>query len=390
MNLDTRTMMVMIAVLALMLAALLALVGLHAGKARGIKQWSAANLCTGIALLFALFQEGYVAGSWLVVVGSTFLAMSFALQYAGLRAFREQQLVLWIPSGIVIWVFVQSVWFVIIHENVNARIVVNSLAYGLICFICARQLLISAEQPLKTAYWLTGMSYVSLIGVFAYRSITILLHPEQTFHLYGPMAINPGGFFVGTLTLLALSFGFVLMVNYRMANELQSLASQDSLTGALTRRSFTAEAERLLSRHARTSEPLTLLMVDVDHFKKTNDQFGHVAGDDVLCHLSEVVRSTVRVEDYFARYGGEEFCVLLPGIKAEGAIALAERLRERYEREPIVIAEQRIPSTISIGVAEAPPGMVAIKDLVAAADQAMYEAKRNGRNQVVVYSANPE
>jgi diguanylate cyclase (GGDEF)-like protein len=127
-------------------------------------------------------------------------------------------------------------------------------------------------------------------------------------------------------------------------------------------------------------------MIDIDHFKRINDTFGHPAGDRVLAMLGQIVKGTVRTEDLFARYGGEEFAVLCRGTNLDGAAALAERLREKVQAVSLDCAGGPIAVTVSIGVATWLEHPDASKKLVTDADQALYEAKRTGRNRVVVSS----
>ncbi len=145
-------------------------------------------------------------------------------------------------------------------------------------------------------------------------------------------------------------------------------AERDALTGLANRRAF----EQALASLAARSVPAALVMLDIDHFKSLNDTEGHEAGDAALVALAEVLRSCTRPGDLPFRYGGEEFGVLLPGLGAEAAVRVAERIR--------AAAEARLPRTVSAGVAYAPP--VLHEKLVAEADAALYRAKRGGRNRV--------
>lgn len=161
---------------------------------------------------------------------------------------------------------------------------------------------------------------------------------------------------------------------------LSQMASTDPLTGIKNRRRFGEDLEHHAALMARHGRPLSLLLLDVDHFKDYNDDFGHPAGDDVLRRLAEVLRLELRESDVLSRYGGEEFAVLLPATDAEAAREVAERLR-------VVVAEMRMPRrpvTISIGIATAEAGRVCEPtQLVEAADAALYRAKRAGRDRVV-------
>jgi two-component system, cell cycle response regulator len=158
----------------------------------------------------------------------------------------------------------------------------------------------------------------------------------------------------------------------------------DALTGARKREYFDNRMVAELSYARRHSSPLSLILLDLDHFKQVNDTHGHTAGDQVLVHLANVVLQTIREEDVFARYGGEEFAVITPGIGLDGSRALAERLRALFEVQQIPVANAKLRVTLSAGCVsstelEEPNAEAMIK----LADVRMYAAKRGGRNRVV-------
>jgi len=136
-----------------------------------------------------------------------------------------------------------------------------------------------------------------------------------------------------------------------------------------------------LALSKRTGDPLACMMVDVDHFKKINDQYGHPVGDEVIRQVGQILSDCVRLEDIVCRYGGEEFAILMPNTTAERAVAVAERMRRAIADAPLTIKTHYVPVTGSFGVASS---NVQNGPLVVAADQALYHAKRNGRNRVEV------
>jgi diguanylate cyclase (GGDEF)-like protein/PAS domain S-box-containing protein len=166
------------------------------------------------------------------------------------------------------------------------------------------------------------------------------------------------------------------------ANEqLRRLAVTDELTGLRNRRAFEERLVMEFSMARRRRRELAVVLVDVDNFKSINDRFGHAAGDDVLRRLGSLLRTTVRLPDLPARYGGEEFIVLLPESGEEGALGLARRLMERVAAEPW----ENEPVTISIGMAAMNESLVNGFQLVALADEALYAAKRAGKNRVMLH-----
>ncbi|MEO8877843.1 MAG: GGDEF domain-containing protein [Polyangiaceae bacterium] len=186
---------------------------------------------------------------------------------------------------------------------------------------------------------------------------------------------------IGSTTILKFSYHDDLEESFQQ--RMYEAALYDSLTHAFNKKHL---LERLPTEHAyakRHKSSLSILMFDVDFFKKVNDNFGHLAGDFVLAHLGKVTQSAIRAEDIFARYGGEEFCILSRGVDLQKAASFAERLRALVESTDFSHEGTRIPVTISIGVAGFPELLAEDgTELIAAADQALYAAKRNGRNRI--------
>ncbi len=170
------------------------------------------------------------------------------------------------------------------------------------------------------------------------------------------------------------------------ASMLQTLSQTDELTGLLNRRAFIARAEQALQLQQHASKDLALLMLDIDHFKTINDQFGHDTGDQALRQLGQMLRQSGRQTDSIARFGGEEFILLLPNTDRQAAICLAERLRKQVQS--IQIGEHRL--TISLGISTLHAGQTAsFAWLFKQADLALYQAKHAGRDQVVAPAQDP-
>ena len=165
--------------------------------------------------------------------------------------------------------------------------------------------------------------------------------------------------------------------------EVHRLMMTDPLTGAMNRRSFDADLARCWYDARRYDRPFSLLLLDIDHFKRVNDTYGHQAGDRVLARLGALVADMKRFSDRFCRYGGEEFALLLPQTSLSNAVILAERIRARVEATRFEHEERAIPVTISIGAAEVAEPLDSHEDLVKLADERLYEAKRGGRNRTV-------
>jgi diguanylate cyclase (GGDEF)-like protein/PAS domain S-box-containing protein len=184
--------------------------------------------------------------------------------------------------------------------------------------------------------------------------------------------------------------GFIAVVTditerKRMQAALREQAIRDPLTGLFNRRYLDETLPRELSRCQRSSEPLAVAMLDLDHFKRFNDAYGHAAGDRVLQAVGDLLHRSLRAGDIACRYGGEELAIVMPGSSRDDARARLEDLRQALMKLRLCIPQGELPAiTMSIGVAEAAPGKFNAAELLARADDALYQAKKQGRNQVVV------
>jgi two-component system, cell cycle response regulator len=185
---------------------------------------------------------------------------------------------------------------------------------------------------------------------------------------------------VGMSTLLKLSFQDTLELAFQ--ETLYTSATRDGLTGAFNQKYFREALQREFSYCARHAVPLSLVMVDVDHFKRINDTHGHLAGDGVLARLGGLFRELTRSEDVLARVGGEEFAFLLRDCRHAPAFAFAERVCRLVHDTPFGTCGTRLSVSVSLGVATLGPTHATPEALVACADHALYEAKARGRNQV--------
>ncbi len=218
-----------------------------------------------------------------------------------------------------------------------------------------RSLLIT---PLTTAYRMAGLLRVESLQSDAYTSDDLRL-----------LSI------VGDLVASSLE-------NARLAERTEELARIDELTGLYVHRHFQERLQQELARAQRNRTPLSLLMADIDHFKTYNDRYGHIAGDLVLKQMARILKEDLSLEETICRYGGEEFSIILPQRGKEEALGVAEELRRRVEGQPFALRRETTHVTISIGVATFPEDGWVKDELLKRVDDAMYRAKREGRNRV--------
>ncbi len=186
---------------------------------------------------------------------------------------------------------------------------------------------------------------------------------------------------IGTFTAMMISLGLVLLAKERSESLFQRLALRDVLTGILNRRAVLEQFSKELERARRDAAYLAVAMVDIDHFKHINDVYGHLAGDEVICHCVNHLTQRIRESDSIGRYGGEEFLVLLPRTSPEDAVKVLDELRASVADSPARFGEATISARISIGVCCVVPNPDdTTASLLARADAALYEAKGLGRN----------
>ena len=189
---------------------------------------------------------------------------------------------------------------------------------------------------------------------------------------------------VGPVTIL--KYGVQDSVEQKFLSQLYQSATRDGLTGVYNKRFFLDQLRQELAWHKRHDQPLTLMLVDIDHFKTVNDTHGHQAGDSVLHQLAAQLNRGCRTEDILARYGGEEFAVILRLTSSGEAGKIAERLRDSVALHPFNHGETEIPITISLGVVTRGGGELSkAEDLIEEADKLLYRAKEHGRNRTETF-----
>lgn len=385
-DLDLRTVMLMTAGVNLLFAGILMLVGRQAGAIKGAGQWALGDLCIGLSFAAAVLMPT-PPSTWGIVLLAMMIGLGIGLLYSGIETFKGKRSNYTVPVALAALMAMQTIWFTVLHDDVQGRIAANWLVYSLVNAACARSLFVHIEKPMRTAYWLAAASFAFVALATGARAADAVLSAVGEARLFETNTASQSAFFVASMAQISLSFALVLMINYRLADDLRRLAAIDALTGVLNRGSLESEAARLAARAARTGGNIALIMIDVDKFKGVNDRHGHPAGDEVLRQLAALMTLMTRRGDCLGRYGGEEFCMVLPETSEADAAVLAERLRQRYADLRVAWRGEMLSGSISIGVADARLAGVDMAAMVAAADKALYRAKDDGRNRVVLYSA---
>lgn len=377
------TMLAMIIASSLMMAASMAVVG-WGRRSDGLGRWAAALLVNAIGHLLIMLR-GLIPDLLSIVVGNLMLSSVFVGLIAAVYQFqgRPVRWALLLAPPLLVLVFVS-----VFIDNFPARVSFVGLVIGLQAVWALLAALSHRHATVGRGQWLlvAGLSLEAVV-LGGRALVAISTHSEAT-NILQSSALQTLTFLATFSVVLISSVGFVFMSRDRADENNRVLAALDPLTGVANRRSLIAALDRDVARAQRMREPMALMMVDIDHFKDVNDQYGHPAGDRVLCSVVNVLRQRVRAQDLVGRYGGEEFMVLLPDTGLVGAEQLARELCKAVEESRCPadgVPGPGIAVTVSIGVFG---GRLESGDswdmLIAAADRALYQAKNNGRNRVEV------
>jgi diguanylate cyclase (GGDEF)-like protein len=236
------------------------------------------------------------------------------------------------------------------------------------------------------------------------RPKQMMIDPKATLKSHLTLPLTVEGEILGCISLNsdqpnafdAQDLQFLSVIGYQMAatlkhfqrfSSIKNIAIYDTLTGLYNRRYFEERLGVDAQKSFYSGTPLSLVMVDIDLFKKVNDTFGHTEGDQVLCKISSLLKTSVRKKDTVARYGGEEFILILPEAGLGESFMIAERIRRQVENTPFEIGQAQVNLTLSMGISNFPSHRAKSKEeLVKMADQALYDAKRGGRNKVCIFA----
>lgn len=380
MALHVPTLILLNALITATLALCLGLVA-RRGHDDGLLHWGMG--LTAHSLAYALFLLRGQIDPWLsVVLANMLLVATMALLQEGLYQFQRRpapRLRIWLPVLLV------GLAFGLLLERMEARVVLLAvvIVLQLLQFVHAMAQGWGHTPGRGKAFVLAGLA-LPILGL-ALRAAATLAGAMDVRTLTEPHPLQTLTFGLIAISMVLASFGYVTMVKERADARNHTLAFTDTLTGLHNRRHVHQALAQHLALAQRTAMPLSLLLLDVDHFKRINDQHGHLEGDRVLRALAACISGRLRTQDVAGRWGGEEFIAVLPATDTAGAQVLAERLRTAVQDCAFVTAHgQRLSLSVSIGGHTLEPGVSAnsVEAMVGAADQALYRAKQRGRNRV--------
>lgn len=349
----------------------------------GVGHWAGGLLAmVGAGTLFVL--RGVLPDAVALPGANVCLMWGIGLSMIGTRRFFGE------PGGWAIfhaaWLLELAaiLWWLLVEPNFPHRAAAFSFIVSV--FYLDQLRLVWRHRVHHFTSWFFGVLLaVQCLNTLTRGVVALLMTPDRADLLRGSAVANVYLALANFMTLL-LTVAFLMLATRKLQKILEQRSTHDPLTGVLNRRGFLQFFGRVRARQQRCDAPLSLMAIDLDHFKAINDQYGHAQGDQVLTHVASIIMRSVRHCDYVARFGGEEFVVLLPDTSLPHAQQLALRIQSllRDCQQPGVPA-----CTVSIGLAGQQEAGESLDSLLARADAALYRAKANGRNRAEVAAPAP-
>lgn len=380
---DIRSALLVGAMLTLLIGMLLAVVAraMPAGLRPALNWWVAATLLQPAG--FVLLTQRDALPAWItIVLANALIAMAFVAYAVALRRFfslRPRAGLLAAMLGLAVAV---SVYWGLVQPDLTRRLIAISVVLAWLLGYSAWTLYRNPDSHGLVRH-VAGGAFAFSALIMAYRAVALVFEPGQVTTIFQLTHVQLLTYAIGGILPVVATVGCLLLCTDRSQRELERAARLDYLTDVYNRRAIEELGTRAIAAARRHGMSLSLLVVDLDHFKHINDELGHAAGDLALVRAVARIREALRAEDLLGRLGGEEFIVLMPSTDGASASAAAERIRESFSAQPLDLDGRKRTVTLSIGVAVLAPADRHFSQLLQRADRAMYSAKHAGRDLVV-------
>lgn len=383
---DIRTLYVVNLVLLALYAVTMLVNTLTSPGYKGSHWFTLCNAIGAVAMLLALFRGR--APDFLTIIVANFLVMvGFLLLHCALTEFLERSYgQLRIQAGMIAVTMSGFFYFTYVHNSIFARIEILNLLLTAQVGMSAWLMFRHSKGRVRVSCWLTG-STLALFSLGSFAHALLLWKYGAPAQLMDQNTLQSGSLLLSTIANAGMMFGFLWMTAARLQESLEVQARTDALTGVLNRRALTEEAEREIARSRRSQEPLSILMMDLDSFKQTNDLLGHSAGDEALRAVANVLKHSLRQQDVVARFGGDEFVAILPETKNDAAQEIAERLLRKISSLQLAWMQGSVCIQASFGVASLKGPEDTWEELLQRCDRSLYAAKYVGGNYIATASS---
>jgi len=383
--LDIRTLSFITMCISLIFALGIYIYGIMQKKFKGFTLLALANTATAAGLALLGLQDALPA-LFTIVAANTLVIAGYVLYFEGSRRFLDTADSVH-PIGIaaILLNIGLFIYFTYQFPSVNHRIIGASAIAAFVSVLSAREFI-----RVMPDYWRVPGTLMALIfggsSILHVSRMIWTLGENRIQSLMTTSTVHAFPFIFGVMFIAGMTFGFIWMVSKKLEFELTELANHDQLTNILNRRGVETLVDWELSKLSRIDTALSIIMIDLDHFKNVNDCFGHHIGDEVLAGFAKLVSQNLRVHDIFGRMGGEEFIMVLPSTTLDQALILAERLRMCVEEFVFEFEGHKIQITASFGVTHYVSETRSLQKMIQFADKALYLSKQQGRNKVTSYN----
>lgn len=331
-----------------------------------------------------LLSRSYIHPIFSVVLADTALCLSLLLIVDGISRLKGYALHVRLYRWYVTICLILFAIFTFHVPSLTMRVLLVISSIVILFSLILWLLLQETIKQWRLGEWLLSVSMLTSVST----ALILAINQVQGSQKISILAYQGAQSQYLTMNLLAtvfIAFGLIVMTQDCLRKDLERIASYDSLTGVLTRRVILSLLDKSMAKVSRSGKPLALMMLDLDHFKRINDSYGHTVGDKVLREVIAVVEGALRKDAYLGRYGGEEFIVVMPDTDLEQLREVSERVRRVVAETPVITETDSIRCTISIGAMIIDADNVdSLLDPVTTVDKIMYQAKVHGRNQVVI------
>ena len=387
MTLDPFTLLVALTVTHVLATTILVFAWYFNKSIPGVSFWTLGRVCVTFALV-AFSLRNAIPLTVSVLLGNCLLILGMHFIWQGNLAFMKRKPVQPVVYLALYGVLISAmVYLTVVEPSFLARIVLSCFFIGVFDLLFVRALW--PREGDEVYFSVKVMALVFVWSAFAQAArATVALSGGSGETLLEPSLATIMGLLNGLAVSMVSAMVYMAIIMEFLKKDLVRQAERDPLTGAFNRRAFHAIAEHIIARARRERSAVSLVILDLDHFKTVNDTYGHMAGDAVLKRVVDLVHEVLRAQDVLVRLGGEEFAMLLPATAEDKAHHVAERIRLAVEDELFDIGATAVRITTSLGVTSisAMNGVVEIDNLIERADVALYQAKDAGRNQVCLAS----
>ncbi len=357
----------------------------HLGRQPHALTWALGYLIGAVQWSLNLFWELFPS---IAAYRLTISAIALVMCALGLRGHCQRTNCSFIPGNLwwyALLLYLPVVWTIVVRPHVGVSVAIIPATAALTLVLAGVIILRFRDRP-RPAEWAAAIAnfIFGASQVFA-TGVALKMGPTGDAHyfaLYNHLAhlFLPAGY-------TGVAMFLVFMVASDLSERMKALAVMDTLTGLYNRRGFSQQAEQAFSMARRTGRPVSIIMTDIDHFKRINDRYGHAVGDEALQHYAALLTQERRAEDIVARMGGEEFAIVLPNADLFQAVKVAERIRTNVAAKPLDMGGHEIPMTSSFGVASLSDSDDDVHTILIRADKALYRSKDEGRNRVDIESS---